>query len=530
MDWEIEKIIESSQSLQKSSSMVFYSNFTNKLVQRYELNKKLHNIQWDSFRKSVRAHAITASYKESVETLVPATVLQEFEMPIIKICGNPFVKWDDVISFINTNKEKYDTKNTPLKTQASRPFGDSVDYLSFERLSFSDTEDPTEGSSQIKVEYPTVDELRAHHEEALNVHGGLWGDREGTSEKLEAAIGRMSSGFGSSEFYPSVIEKAAVLAHSIISTHPFSDGNKRTAFLAAAYFLANHGIVWDADAEDLADLIIQVASNEREYEDLVEWFDNNTRDMTDEEWENYLGTHEIPEKLAFTDLPNAEQYDGYYSELDYSPREIVDNTTPRKKQNDDPVKKRPDFNYEKTLFEKGEHSQNSFNSPNVNRPLTPYGSATNDIVVKCATIDDVGELARLSIRAFDDTLRKYEVLPPPGYDDPEFVKKYVETKTCYKIERGGRILGAAMVDPSGDVRVHITRIFIDPDAQGSGFGKKLLSAVENHFPNTDSFSVNTPRDIKPNVDFYKSMGYKIQGISNTGNPKLVFFTKPNRGL
>ena len=36
-------------------------------------------------------------------------------------------------------------------------------------------------------------------------------------------------------------EKAAALFHSLIKSHPFMDGTKRTAFLSALYFLSNRG-------------------------------------------------------------------------------------------------------------------------------------------------------------------------------------------------------------------------------------------------------------------------------------------------
>jgi death-on-curing family protein len=35
--------------------------------------------------------------------------------------------------------------------------------------------------------------------------------------------------------------KAAALFHSLIKSHPFLDGTKRTAFLSALYFLENRG-------------------------------------------------------------------------------------------------------------------------------------------------------------------------------------------------------------------------------------------------------------------------------------------------
>lgn len=58
---------------------------------------------------------------------------------------------------------------------------------------------------------------------------------------LHAAVARPFVTFGGAELYPSDFEKAAALFHSLIKSHPFMDGTKRTAFAAALYFLHERG-------------------------------------------------------------------------------------------------------------------------------------------------------------------------------------------------------------------------------------------------------------------------------------------------
>ena len=54
---------------------------------------------------------------------------------------------------------------------------------------------------------------------------------------IESAVARpFQSAFGE-DIYKTTIEKAAVLFHSLISNHPFHNGNKRTAVLALEQFL-----------------------------------------------------------------------------------------------------------------------------------------------------------------------------------------------------------------------------------------------------------------------------------------------------
>jgi death-on-curing protein len=61
--------------------------------------------------------------------------------------------------------------------------------------------------------------------------------------------------------YGDLHEQAAALLHAIATNHPLVDGNKRTAWLAAATFLAANGVDLAACDQDTAyDLVIDVAS------------------------------------------------------------------------------------------------------------------------------------------------------------------------------------------------------------------------------------------------------------------------------
>ncbi|MDQ1300243.1 MAG: death on curing protein [Chloroflexota bacterium] len=60
---------------------------------------------------------------------------------------------------------------------------------------------------------------------------------------LHAAIARPFATFSGEDLYADDFEKAAALFHSLIKSHPFMDGTKRTAFLSAIYLLENRGQV-----------------------------------------------------------------------------------------------------------------------------------------------------------------------------------------------------------------------------------------------------------------------------------------------
>lgn len=77
------------------------------------------------------------------------------------------------------------------------------------------------------------------HEVIIAETGGLPGLRE--AGLLHAAVARPFATFSGQDLYPSDFDKAAALFHSLIKSHPFLDGTKRTAFASALYFLEQYG-------------------------------------------------------------------------------------------------------------------------------------------------------------------------------------------------------------------------------------------------------------------------------------------------
>ncbi len=78
------------------------------------------------------------------------------------------------------------------------------------------------------------------HEVVVAETGGTPGLRDVAS--LHAAVARPFATFESRELYSTPFDKAAALFHSIIKSHPFLDGAKRTALAAALYFLDRSGL------------------------------------------------------------------------------------------------------------------------------------------------------------------------------------------------------------------------------------------------------------------------------------------------
>ncbi|MFJ6485322.1 MULTISPECIES: type II toxin-antitoxin system death-on-curing family toxin [unclassified Streptomyces] len=78
---------------------------------------------------------------------------------------------------------------------------------------------------------------------------------------LESAVHRPRARMFGTPAYEDPYEQAAALLHGIATNHPLVDGNKRTAWLAAATFLAVNGVdPGGVDQEVAHALVIDVAA------------------------------------------------------------------------------------------------------------------------------------------------------------------------------------------------------------------------------------------------------------------------------
>lgn len=109
--------------------------------------------------------------------------------------------------------------------------------------------------------------LYAVHDEQLAEHGGLVGLRDANA--LESAIARAQqlAHYGS----PDVAELAAAYGFGIARNHPFSDGNKRTAFVAVELFLALNGHELTADDSDCILTMLRLAAGDTEEAAFAQW-------------------------------------------------------------------------------------------------------------------------------------------------------------------------------------------------------------------------------------------------------------------
>jgi death on curing protein len=105
----------------------------------------------------------------------------------------------------------------------------------------------------------SVETVREIHAEALKQFGGLDGVPD--ENLLASAVLTPQSSFGGRSPYADIVEVAAAYLFYICRNHPFLDGNKRTAMMAAIVFLRLNGIEPKPDSKQWETLILDVAAS-----------------------------------------------------------------------------------------------------------------------------------------------------------------------------------------------------------------------------------------------------------------------------
>lgn len=104
-----------------------------------------------------------------------------------------------------------------------------------------------------------VEIVREIHAEALRKFGGSDGVRD--ENLLASAVLTPQSSFGGKSPYADLVEIAGAYLFYLCGNHPFIDGNKRTAMMAAVVFLRLNEIEPAPDGDEWERLVLDVASS-----------------------------------------------------------------------------------------------------------------------------------------------------------------------------------------------------------------------------------------------------------------------------
>jgi death-on-curing protein len=125
------------------------------------------------------------------------------------------------------------------------------------------------------VDWITVEDLLSIHQYVVQSTGGIPGILNPGA--LESAIARPFVSIDRVELFPSIEAKIAALIHSLIMFHPFADGNKRTALIAADDCLQMQGKRLD-DSDGNIEFFWSIARGDQSFETILVWVNENVRE------------------------------------------------------------------------------------------------------------------------------------------------------------------------------------------------------------------------------------------------------------
>ena len=125
----------------------------------------------------------------------------------------------------------------------------------------------------MKYLYPK--QLLYLYQQIIQQSGGTIGLRD--EGLLESAVYRPQASFGGQDLYPDLFSKAAALGHSLISNHPFVDGNKRVGFEAMRLMLRLNGHDLHASPEAHYGFVMEIAKGKLTEQAIADWLKQHSQ-------------------------------------------------------------------------------------------------------------------------------------------------------------------------------------------------------------------------------------------------------------
>lgn len=122
--------------------------------------------------------------------------------------------------------------------------------------------------ARLEPEWLSLDIALAVHDRQLAEHGGPTGVRD--QGMLESALARPLNQWTYGE--DDLCALAAAYAYGIARNHPFTDGNKRTAWVFARLFLMLNGQSLSFTPRMAIDVVLALAAGEFSEDELADWF------------------------------------------------------------------------------------------------------------------------------------------------------------------------------------------------------------------------------------------------------------------
>jgi ribosomal protein S18 acetylase RimI-like enzyme len=152
------------------------------------------------------------------------------------------------------------------------------------------------------------------------------------------------------------------------------------------------------------------------------------------------------------------------------------------------------------------------------------------IIFEKAKLEDAEKLLEIQKKSFQEAFELYNDYDiNPMFEKIEKISYKIQNHNYYKIIVDGIIIGGVHAYKKADFHYYLNRIFIHPDFENLGIGKRAMEFIEaeKEFSDAESWSLETPHKSFKNQYFYEKLGYVRTGQVKEINKKLklIYFEK-----
>lgn len=124
-------------------------------------------------------------------------------------------------------------------------------------------------------QYVEIDEVYLIHQAIIKRAGTKATIRD--FALLHSAVERPKATYAGQDLYPTLFAKAASLLQSLCLNHPFSDGNKRTAYASTHRFLWLNSYHLKPPTKEAADFLVYIDNGKPDLLEIVSWIRKHSR-------------------------------------------------------------------------------------------------------------------------------------------------------------------------------------------------------------------------------------------------------------
>lgn len=93
---------------------------------------------------------------------------------------------------------------------------------------------------------------------------------------LHSAVERPKATYAGRSLYPTIFSKSAALLQSLCLNHPFTDGNKRAAWITTKRFLKINGYHLKSNRKEATDFMVHVDNQKPDLIEIARWLKSHS--------------------------------------------------------------------------------------------------------------------------------------------------------------------------------------------------------------------------------------------------------------